>query len=194
MKHLLLLLVLMPLAALAQVRTFPADTTSIPKNQKGKLVGAVGYADKNGKHLVWFRETGVYDLKDYRAAELFAYQQTDAKQDWRVSDGFTDCELDILGMFMEKKPLVTDLDKNGIAEVWMIYRTSCTGDISPPLMKVIMYEGKTKYAMRGQARFKSGDYDLGGAYKFDSAFLSAPASYREYAKKLWAKHVNFSWQ
>lgn len=76
-----------------------------------------------------------------------------------------------------------------------MYKTVCHGDVSPVTMKIIMYEGNKKYAVRGDTRVSvSEGHTMGGEYTFDDAFKNGPAAFREYAKKLWAKNVVEKWE
>ena len=62
-------------------------------------------------------------------------------------------------------------------------------------MKIIMHENKEKFSMRGENKVKVDEKRyLGGKYTFDKAFNEGTAAFREYAKKLWQKHVNKVWQ
>lgn len=85
---------------------------------------------------------------------LFAYHYiisgNKANQTWKVYDYISDCPVEIAAYFVKNTFNVTDLNKNGIAEVLLMYKTTCHGDVSPLQMKVIMYEGKEKYAMSGE--------------------------------------------
>jgi hypothetical protein len=57
-------------------------------------------------------------------------------------------------------------------------------------MKVIMYQGQQKFAMRGQQKTKvSATAYIGGDYKFDKAFASAPQEFRIYAQKIWKENL-----
>ena len=91
---------------------------------------------------------------------------------------------------------ITDLDKDGISEIWIPYATVCTSEAVPLPMKIIMYEGNQKYAMRGLSHYldptvKESNMHpdlkrrIGG--KMDEALLSAPQSFRNYAQQLWNK-------
>jgi hypothetical protein len=59
-----------------------------------------------------------------------------------VNDFIKDCMVDIDAAFKKNSLKVTDLDKNGIAEIWVMYEMACKGDVSPSDLKIIMYEGK----------------------------------------------------
>jgi len=77
---------------------------------------------------------------------------------------------------------VTDLNKDGKAEVWVMYKVSCQGDVSPIPMKIIMYQDNKKFALRGTTRVKVSATDyMGGEYSFDEAFKNAPVQFRQYA-------------
>jgi hypothetical protein len=66
-------------------------------------------------------------------------------------------------------------------------------------MKIIMYHGQQKFAMRGQNKVFSGTddkgkkYYIGGDYKYDKAFADGPKEFLEFAKKLWDKNIMQTW-
>ena len=71
-----------------------------------------------------------------------------------------------------------------------MYKTVCHGDVSPCDMKIIMYHGLQKFAMRGQNRVQVSDTDfVGGDYKFDKAFIEGPTEFKNFAKSLWNKNI-----
>jgi hypothetical protein len=77
-----------------------------------------------------------------------------------------------------------------MGEVWIMYTTVCHGDVSPGDMKIIMYEGKQKFAMRGHDKVQVSEKDFdGGDYKFDQAFNAGPKAFRDFAVKLWNKNI-----
>jgi len=96
--------------------------------------------------------------------------------------------------FVDKTFAVTDLNKDGKAEVWIMYKVSCQGDVSPIPMKIIMYQDNKKFAVRGTARVKvSANEYIGGEFTFDEIFKSAPTEFRQYAENLWKKHKAETW-
>ena len=110
---------------------------------------------------------------------------------WRINDGVHDCPsytgLDV--DFDQKGIRITDLDNNGQSEVWVTYRLACQGGIDPTPMKIIMYEGKQKYALRGNNKVcVSAEEYMGGDYKVDAAFIQKPI-FKKYAEELW-KELN----
>jgi hypothetical protein len=106
-----------------------------------------------------------------------------------VHDFVAECSLDLAAQFAPKSLTVTDLDQDGTAEVWLVYRTTCRGDVSPSTQKIIMYEGPRKYAVRGTSRLAlgGGQHD-GGTYTLDAAWAAAPATFRQHAAQLWQQH------
>lgn len=75
-----------------------------------------------------------------------------------------------------------------------MYKVSCQSDVSPVPMKIIMYEGNQKYAVRGATRVKVSEKEyMGGDYSFDQAFTNGPAAFRRYADQLWNKFKVENW-
>jgi len=191
-----------------QIKVTWLDSGSVPKGIKyeGKIKDGLRWTDKSGDNIVIITETGFYTSqakKDEdmvnRNAELFAYhfinKEDSLKQTWKVYDFIKDCPLDIEASFIKNTFQVTDLNKDGVAEVWLMYKTVCHGDISPCDMKIIMYQGQQKFAMRGQNKVKVSDTEFyGGNYKFDDAFNKGPEVFKEFAKKLWSKNIMQVWE
>lgn len=185
--------------AAADIPTKPV--TSIPKglDVKGKFVGGLRWDDRNGENWLILTETGEFksptqkradspDLVDHDA-EVYAYLFTKTpdgfKQTWKITDFNRNCQFDVSASFVPEATSVTDLDDDGLAEVWVVYRTACRSDVSPATMKLIMYEGTTKYAMRGETRIG----EDGGGMNPDPAFRAAPV-FLKYAEAKWMKFRN----
>ena len=189
------------------------DSTQFPSSIKyeGFVKNAVRWKDKSGDHIVITTETGYFVSKkfehesdDSSDAELFAYHYiisgNEVKQTWKVYDFISDCPVDIVASFVKNTFNITDLNNNGIAETWLMYKTVCHGDVSPSEMKIIMYEGNQKYAMRGENKVQVGTYDngekqfIGGQFKFDENFKKAPKVFKDYAQNLWDKNLMETWE
>lgn len=96
--------------------------------------------------------------------------------------------------FIEKSFAITDLNKDGKAEFWMMYKVSCQGDVSPVPMKLIRYQDDKKFAARGTTQVKmSATKYIGGKFVFDEAFKNAPVEFRQYAEKLWEQNKEEKW-
>ncbi|NOW98435.1 M949_RS01915 family surface polysaccharide biosynthesis protein [Mucilaginibacter sp. SG564] len=188
---------------MAQVSVVKLNKRSIPASikYKGDIVNAVRFTDNEGEHLLITTETGITDPRgdsedgNGRDAALYAYQYTvkstgSLQLNWQMVDFVKDCQVDLEAIYIPGSFAVTDLDRNGKAEVWLMYKTLCAGDISPGEMKIIMHEGGNKYAIRGQNKVKvgPGDYD-GGKYTFDEAFKTGPELFRKYAQELWRRNI-----
>jgi len=197
MKSLIILLLLMiAKSGIAQIKASKIDSAAVPKyiKYKGGLDTAVRYTDKDGEHIIITSE----DFKendDAKSAYLYAYcykvAGNSAKLEWQLYDLIEDCTVDITSDFLPKTFAITDLNHDGLAEVWIMYKNACRGDVSGSTMKVIMHEGIKKYAMRGTCRVKINGTDYaGGNYTFDEVFKAGPETYRLYAQQLWKKHVN----
>lgn len=77
----------------------------------------------------------------------------------------------------------------------LLNKTACHGDVSPADMKIIIYEGNSRFKMSGQNKveFGPGDY-LRGDYTFDKAFKEGPKEFKDFAKNLWKKNIMQSWR
>lgn len=201
----LLLSLTLTQTCLGQFKLTKLDKNSIPKSIQytGKIKQAVHWADSTGHNIVILTLTDKAQSKNapddgYSDGALYAYHYLlsgdNAKQTWKVYDYVKECSLDMFLYFVDKTFAVTDLNKDGKAEVWIMYKVSCQGDVSPIPMKIIMYEDNKKYAVRGTTRTQVSATDhMGGEYFFDEAFKNAPAEFRQYAEKLWEQHKTETW-
>jgi hypothetical protein len=190
--------------ASAQLRVVKLDKGAIPAgiHFSGRIIEAVQWQDAIGDNIVIITETGEkrsVSGGDARDAELYAYHYTirgEARMlTWKLYDYVKDCPVDIQANFIKSSFAVTDLDKDHVAEVWLMYNTACRGDVSPANMKVIAYEGSKKYAMRGRNRVRVSEKEMeGGEYVFDKNFENAPETFRQYAVMLWKKHIAETWK
>ena len=187
--------------AVAQIKIIPVDKKKIPQSIRfsGHIIDAVEYTDVEGQHLMITTETGNVDVKDeygttQQKADVFAYNYiikvNQYTLSWQMHDFTIECQVDTKAKYIPNTFGVTDLDNNGKAEVWLMYVTSCRGDVSPASMKIIMHEGSKKYAIRGENLVKVNDKEhYGGKYTMDEAFKTGPEVFRQYATQLWKKNI-----
>ena len=127
--------------------------------------------------------------------EIYAYlyrsKNNKNEKIWQVRDFVHSCHFGgFTAEFILEAIKITDLDKNGIKEVWLPYTLSCSSEISPETMKIIMYENKTKYAIRGSTKicyFTDKINIEGGDYKADKN-LRDKKDFLKYGLDLWHKH------
>lgn len=202
-----LLCLLFSFASRAQLRTEPVTKLTLPKSfkYKGRIVEGLSWKDSSARHFVILTETGPFVGKNQQSeltgcsgacqdAELYAYHFVQTKdsayQLWQLSDFERTCPFDVVAEFTQGSLVVTDFDRDGAAEVWFVYKTTCTSDVSPRTMKLLMYEEKKKYAIRGTSKATAGpEGPVGGDMQLDAAFKSSPPIFRTFATRLWYKHV-----
>ncbi|MDY3343660.1 hypothetical protein PG326_00125 [Riemerella anatipestifer] len=173
---------------------------SIPQgiSFEGKVREVARVEDLQGEHIILLTETGIVPSKkvvnaDYeKDAKIFVYDylydknENKYKLNWKVQDFILNCEFDLSMDFVKDTFKITDLNNNGIAEIWTMYSMLCTSDISPDVMKIIMYEGKQKYALRGHATLMAGENKLEeGDYQLDENLSKASKEIKEFALKMW---------
>jgi hypothetical protein len=193
------------ISSYAQINLIKIDSSSLPQGIKhmGHVINAVKWLDNQGVNYVITTESGkVYSKvkgeEDLIDAFIYAYHyivyNDSCKLVWRIYDYNKGCGLDLDLYFLNSAFAVTDLDKNGIPEIWVMYKNSCHGDVSPVPTKIIMYEGKTKYALRGESRVEisSATY-IGGLYTLDDTFKNGPFQFKQHAEKLWTDNKLEKW-
>ena len=167
---------------------------------EGTIKDSVGWMDAAGEHIIIATETGIHESNKFKHenegldAEIFAYHYIVKKDSatliWKIHDFIQDCPVDIEASFIKNTLQVTDLDKDGIAEIWLMYKTACHGDVSPCDMKILLYQGLKKQVVSGQNKVHiSKDLTDGGDYTFDKSFTNGPQAFRDFAIKLWEENL-----
>ncbi len=192
-------------ATIAQVKTNPILKKDVPASIKydGKIVQAVTWNDTEGKHYIILTETGSFYTTAhnsegdgeggiYPSEELFAYHYAETDDSsiriWRVNDHIYNCAMDHAAKFCKGSLAITDLNQNNVPEITFMYKTGCAGDVGPLTLKLIMYEGRNKYALRGNTQvFIDGMKFDPSSYKVDISFTSAPSIFLDFAKNHWKK-------
>lgn len=176
------------------------DVTEFENELKfdGSVVAGVQWKDKSGLNVLIITETKPVTSKTNEYDEsvskkLFGYtfvknEDDKFQQVWMIQDFIDKCQVDLTLEYINKSLTVTDLNKNGIAENTFLYKLSCKGDVSPNDLKLIMHEGKEKFAIRGETLqiFKDSK-PYGGKTNIDKSFDNAPKEFLDYAKKEWKK-------
>lgn len=196
-------------ASPTKIQILGFDPKALPQEirYKGKVVAGARWLDNNGENLLMLCETGSFkspvppNSKENpyqewgRAAELQSYHYLKAREQytllWKLFDLVKICPFDLDAAFLPNSLTITDLDGNGIAESTFLYKLGCRSDVSPVQLKLIMHEGKAKYALRGETLVptEAPDIKLGGQKTIDPAFRRAPKVFRDYALQQWNAFV-----
>ena len=204
-KYLFIVLLFFCFNSFGQISVLKVDPLKLPKELKysGKIKNCVKWSDNLGVNYLITTETGAYSLRnqedeDFRNADLYAYHYVtngdNLKLLWTIHDFTEDCSVDLYVRFISKAFNITDLDKNGVAEVWVMYENQCTSDVSPGPTKIIMYENTKKYALRGFSKVKvsQSKYE-GGNYTLDDSFKTGNSLFKQFAINLWEKNKMKEW-
>lgn len=164
---------------------------------KGRLKEYLKWEDAEGTHVVFTNETGVYRTATNNEEEVYKQNAevfcthylkstTGFTKKWSIYDYYKNCPVDALAEFCNKSLEVSDLNNNGIPEIWIAYRIACRGDVSPSDLKLLMYEGDKKYKMQGFSRIELNvEEKYGGEITFIKNFNNEKV-FLDYAKKKWA--------
>lgn len=169
-----------------------APTVALSSPSEGVTTAA--FTDGQGEHRVTVTIGKVKETDAGKSQRLTALHELRAnakapwKKIWDAKDFENDCPYDLSLVFDPKDLLVSDVDDNGTAEIAFAYQLGCRSDVSPLTMKLLVYEGTAKYALRGTAKTRVGEHEfMGGDFKPDPAFGKAPKGLLEHAQQLWTR-------
>jgi hypothetical protein len=188
------------LALLSLLTAAPTDVAfSPPATKKGVTTRVLSFTDGKGAHRVTFAVLAPEQKPAGASQRLTVVHERQAKagarwlKQWEAKDFVTDCEFDLTIALRGESVAVTDLDDDGEAEVSFLYVTGCQSDVSPLSQKLLLYEGASKYALRGTTEVTVGQDEkgvesrIGGEHQADPAFEKAPAAFLPFAKAQWEK-------
>lgn len=177
----------------------------IPKylDFRGIVVEVLKWTDHLGENILVQSVTGQFNWKDYNKdstnymiqdkSELYAYLfqkkkgEKEFTKKWKVYD-YTECfGVDLYTGFIQKATTITDVNNDGITEISIPYVLICRGGIDPGVMKIIMYENNTKYALKGSTMFCIGERSFGGEFK-PSENLVNNKKLKDFLTKRWNIH------
>lgn len=143
----------------SELNVLPIGYNDIPEEAhfRGVIVECLEFRDKNGDNLLILTQTGIFPVsaknnegvyeKRFDRAEVRAclyVKKTGASGYdllWK-KEMVQDCEGgDLYAGFTKKSLAVSDLDKDGIAEVSFQMLTSCRSDVSPAKRCLLLFEG-----------------------------------------------------
>jgi hypothetical protein len=168
------------------------------KLYRGQIKEGKRWKDKRGENIVILTATGIYWSNVYeatRGARLFAYHfirtaDSTLKEVWKISEVVDACAFDVHCDFFSNSLTVTDLDADGIAEVGFAFAKGCKSESGPDEKKLVFYEGKDLYLIKGTTTVVKGTQKLGGDKEVEKKFEQAPDAFLEFANKQWNKFGN----
>lgn|GEM_PF-1209716 len=170
---------------------FDKNNTPLKDSVKGNIINGAGWTDANGIYTVLLSQTENKMINGQQNQRIYAscFKNESGKwtREWLVQDFIENCEVDATCEFFPQSLTVTDNDHNNTGEVTFLYKLSCKGDVSPDQKKLIMYEGTTKYAIRGTTILLFNGGKEGGEKKTDPSFNTAPKSLLDFANLQWDK-------
>lgn len=157
---------------------------------------AIQVTDTEGISLLLFSKLSAPSKKkpnlqrnEYHELKVINFRKTSNgwSQRWVIKD-FVDCpDLDSEADFFIDKIAITDLDKDGFAEISIPYHMFCGGGVDPKIIKIILRTKNEKYALRGESKIViPGQDSIGGEMHIDSLLRQRKKSnYIEQLTKVW---------
>jgi len=162
---------------------------------KGTVDHAIEWSDKNGRNIVTFtsfeKKTAGH-LSDRTLHINHDVVSGDGARRLRtVKDGIKTCEFDVHAKMVKQALGVTDLDGDGLGEVTFAYLTTCTSDVSPMTLKLLLLEDGAKYIIRGTNVIDMGAGNLEGGDKVvDPSVTQGPAPFSTHLDTMWGRIVS----
>lgn len=157
----------------------------------GQLVDAVAWSDAAGHNVAafWLRRDAKKRSARLQVGLWTGIPGTKGKVLRTVQDAVPSCELDLVAEFVPEALSLTDLDGDGYGELTFAYKTTCTGDVSPQTLKLLLLERRDKYIVRG-----STIVDVGGGEKVGGEKQIEPALQQQlpllaHAEQVWSRIV-----
>ena len=214
-----------PAVTITPVKITAADIPAVIK-VKGKVQEAWKWNDALGENILVTSYVAQYPDKgknqygeEGETAELHAYHYTNKDVGytlvWQLDDAEKSCPFDITCGFIPGSATITDLDKDGTAEVKLQYSLACRSDVSPAAMKLNMHEGNEQFVLNGLMWLKGSPEDqftvtekdanletlpgykksdeeymkTFGRYESEKPFSGASPEFLPYARSEWMKYV-----
>lgn len=173
------------------------DSVKIPQSieYKGQLVKAFRWNDKLGDNIIIFNKIGEANkLSPSIYASHYIIVQNKPTLISKFEETISDCPEDLNLSFRPNSFKITDVNSDGLGEVWMMYLKSCHSDVSPLPLYLQMHEGKKTYKIEGVTRMieskENKRYEfIGGDFQLDEAFESSD-DFKQAAFQLWEKNVD----
>ena len=119
---------------------------------------------------------------------FFTIRNDSAELKWKIAGKVPSCEPRTKGDKVKSSLVVTDLNKDKIAEVWVILKGICLDYEGIAGMKIIMYHDNNRYSLSGSRDFQINGETIKGKYIFDEAFKKTLPIFIKYAEQLWKKN------
>jgi hypothetical protein len=168
----------------------------VDPDREYRILRRLHWTDRGGENVAVFVSARKYTRKGedvlqhvalYVTTFRFYRDRYNLVQD--IREVVEPCALDLTAGFVDAATQVSDADGDGEGELTFVYRFGCGGDVSPNTQKLLMLEGKSKQALRGETRVDPGSgVRIGGGFKPD--FGKAPPALLAHATRVWQAHVD----
>ncbi|HDS1697476.1 MULTISPECIES: M949_RS01915 family surface polysaccharide biosynthesis protein [Pseudomonas] len=168
-------------------------------------IKSVHFRDVDGEGLL------VLSRSDGQASDLESGQEVDkvvlkatlygrtAENDtfrarWQIEQETTCPGLDLDVDFYNDVSDVSDLNKNGVAEVTLASHAFCGGGIDPHDIDIEMREGQASYTITGQSLISpAGEEPVGGEREDSASLKAAPQAIRDHMAAIWQQVYKRPW-
>ncbi len=168
------------------VSTLP---TQVMSQIKGEIKAGMHWKDRLGENFVVFSSIASENNAVYLQVKHFSIRNGQT-QLIRFIKELEECpEFDNVTRFIPSSMGLTDIDKDGFAEISFLYFADCVSDMSPYATKLMLLENGKKFPIRGTAKYIIGGHTMKSEYTLGKEFKTAPASFKRFALQLWSEEA-----
>lgn len=162
---------------------------------EGEIVAGRVWTDANGENVLvlsqikedsFSNEEGPSSLTRL-LAKHFVNEAGDYRVVSEIEEVESDCGFDNRAAFSATLLAVTDLDKNGLAEIIVVYRLGCSSELSPDQLRLVMFENGKMHKISGTTIADYGEWKDGGKTFVDPSFEKLTEEQRNEAMRIWEK-------
>lgn len=180
-------------ARLPFVQKHPAEILAAQKiGVPGKAVRVLRVVGKTDEKFLVLAENPVKSQTGHLerinlSASLYTKTGQQWKSAWSIND-FGDCPgNDSKAAFLPEATTVTDIDNDGSPEFTVAYQLSCSGTADPATVRVILRQGETKFAIRGESQLRLPGKTAVGGTRTPDPLLQQPknVAYLKHLESVW---------
>ncbi len=162
---------------------------------EGEIVDARVWTDSIGENVLVLsqlkdsilEEEGPPSRETRLMAKHFVSEGGNYRLLYEINEVESDCSFENRAAFSTSLLAVTDLDKNGIAEIIVVYRLGCSSELSPDPLRLVLTENGNQHKITGSTIADYAEWKDGGETHLDPSFEKLNEAQRSEAMRIWGK-------
>ncbi len=145
---------------------------------EGEIVAGRVWTDANGENVLVLSQIKEESFSDEEGpssetrllAKHFVNNAGNYSLQWELNELESGCGFENRAAFSSSLLAVTDLDKNSLAEITVVYRLGCSSELSPDPLRLLLIENGKQHKISGTTIADFGEWKDGGKTFVDPSF------------------------